>query len=105
MRRVSCQTNSARDVAGRGRPSLWPADSIVYTGASSPRRRHFALIASWPVGASYVSRMPIVQFDALPDSARVWVFASDQPLTGAVADTLLAAVDRFLSEWKAHGVP
>jgi hypothetical protein len=49
--------------------------------------------------------MPIVEFDALPDSARVWVFASDQPLSGAVADTLLAAVDRFLAEWKAHGVP
>ena len=49
--------------------------------------------------------MPIVPFDALPDSARVWVFASDQPLDGAVADTLLAAVDQFLSEWKAHGVP
>ena len=50
-------------------------------------------------------RMPIVPFDDLPDSARVWVFASDHPLSGAVADTLLAAVDRFLSEWKAHGVP
>src|SRR5512132_1483980 len=50
-------------------------------------------------------RMPIVPFDDLPDSARVWVFASDQPLSGAVADTLLAAVDKFLSEWRAHGVP
>jgi hypothetical protein len=49
--------------------------------------------------------MPIVSFDALPDSARVWVFASDLPLSGAVADTLLAHVDRFLSEWRAHGVP
>jgi hypothetical protein len=49
--------------------------------------------------------MPIVSFESLPDSARVWVFASDHPLHGAVADTLLAAVDRFLSEWKAHGVP
>ena len=49
--------------------------------------------------------MPIVSFDALPDSARVWIFASDRPLNGSVADTLLAAVDGFLSEWKAHGVP
>ena len=49
--------------------------------------------------------MPIVPFESLPDNARVWVFASDQPLSGAVADTLLAAVDRFLAEWKAHGVP
>jgi hypothetical protein len=49
--------------------------------------------------------MPIVPFSSLPDSARVWVFASDRELTGAAADTLLAAVDQFLSEWKAHGMP
>ena len=49
--------------------------------------------------------MPIVPFETLPDNARVWVFASDQALSGAVADTLLASVDQFLSEWKAHGVP
>ena len=49
--------------------------------------------------------MPIVPFTSLPDSARVWVFASDRELSGAAADTLLAAVDQFLSEWKAHGVP
>jgi hypothetical protein len=53
----------------------------------------------------YLFSMPIVPFDALPDSARVWVFASDHPLSGAVADTLLASVDGFLSGWKAHGVP
>ncbi len=49
--------------------------------------------------------MPIVPFDSLPDSARVWVFGSDRPIPGAPADSLLAAVDQFLSEWKAHGVP
>lgn len=49
--------------------------------------------------------MPIIPFTSLPDSARVWVFASDRELTGAAADTLLAAVDQFLSEWKAHGTP
>ena len=49
--------------------------------------------------------MPIVPFKSLPDSARVWVFASDRELTGAAADTLLAAVDQFLSQWKAHGMP
>lgn len=49
--------------------------------------------------------MPIVPFQTLPDSARLWVFASDEPLVGAIADTVLATVDRFLSEWKAHGVP
>lgn len=49
--------------------------------------------------------MPIVPFDTLPDSSRVWVFASDRALADARADTLLAAVDRFLADWKAHGVP
>jgi hypothetical protein len=49
--------------------------------------------------------MPIVSFESLPDSARVWVFGSDRAVVGAPADTMLAAVDNFLNEWKAHGVP
>src|SRR5690349_23328787 len=49
--------------------------------------------------------MPVVEFSALPSEARVWVFASDKPLTGKDADTLLAEVDRFLAQWKAHGHP
>lgn len=49
--------------------------------------------------------MPIVPFSSLPDSARLWVFASDKPLVGAAADSLLSAVDQFLAEWRAHGVP
>jgi hypothetical protein len=49
--------------------------------------------------------VPIVPFSALPDSARLWVFASDQPIVGAVAESVLASVDRFLAEWRAHGVP
>jgi len=49
--------------------------------------------------------MPIVPFTQLPDSARIWVFGCDRPLIGAPADTLLASVDQFLSEWRAHGIP
>ena len=49
--------------------------------------------------------MPIVAFDSLPDSSRIWVFGSDQPVTGAAAEQLLAEVDRFLEEWRAHGEP
>jgi hypothetical protein len=49
--------------------------------------------------------MPRVSFDDLPDSARVWVFASDRPVAGAAADQLLAEVDRFLDQWRAHGAP
>lgn len=49
--------------------------------------------------------MPIVSFETLPDSARVWVFGADREIAGAPADTLLAEVDGFLAGWKAHGVP
>jgi hypothetical protein len=49
--------------------------------------------------------MPIVPFTQLPGSARVWIFGSERPLVGAAADTLLASVDQFLAEWRAHGMP
>src|SRR6478672_8205223 len=49
--------------------------------------------------------MSLVPFTTLPADARIWVFGSDAPLSGAVADTLLAEVDSYLSEWKAHGFP
>jgi hypothetical protein len=49
--------------------------------------------------------MPIVPFDSLPDASRVWVFGSDRALSGADAEELLGEVDRFLGQWKAHGVP
>jgi hypothetical protein len=49
--------------------------------------------------------MPVVSFSALPDASRVWIFGSDPSLRGEAADTLLAEVDRFLAQWKAHGAP
>jgi len=49
--------------------------------------------------------MPKISFEAMPDSARVWVFGAAAPVTGAAADTMLAAVDEHLAQWKAHGVP
>jgi hypothetical protein len=49
--------------------------------------------------------MPIVPFDSLPDSSRIWIFGSDQPVTGAAAEQLLGEVDRFLEDWRAHGEP
>jgi hypothetical protein len=49
--------------------------------------------------------MALVPFSALPDNARIWIFGSDKPLNGAVADTLLAEVDSYLDQWKAHGFP
>jgi hypothetical protein len=47
----------------------------------------------------------MVPFDSLPDASRVWVFGSDRPLSGTDAERLLADVDRFLAQWKAHGMP
>ncbi len=49
--------------------------------------------------------MPLVAFDSLPENARIWVFASNDPLSDATADRLLTEVDRFLDQWKAHGMP
>lgn len=49
--------------------------------------------------------MPLVDFDRLPDDARVWVFGSDQPLDERQRARLLGAVDAYLAQWKAHGAP
>ena len=49
--------------------------------------------------------MSLVPFSDLPDNARIWVFGSDTPITGAVASSLLAEVDSYLDQWKAHGFP
>jgi hypothetical protein len=49
--------------------------------------------------------MPLVQFEKLPDSARTWVFGADRNLDQPATDLLLREVDRFLSQWHAHGAP
>jgi hypothetical protein len=49
--------------------------------------------------------MPQVPFESLPPSARVWIFSSDQPITGAAADRLLGDIDHYLAHWQAHGHP
>jgi hypothetical protein len=49
--------------------------------------------------------MPLVPFETLPDSARVWVFGSDRPLTEDATKALLKGVEGHLEEWKAHGEP
>jgi len=49
--------------------------------------------------------MPLVQIEDLPDSSRVWVFGADRDLDDSAADLLLRDVDRFLSQWHAHGSP
>jgi hypothetical protein len=49
--------------------------------------------------------MPVVPFETLPDSARVWVFGSDKVLSEEGTQSLLTGVDVHLEDWKAHGAP
>lgn len=49
--------------------------------------------------------MPLVEIEKLPDSARTWVFGADRTLDQGATDLLLGEVDRFLSQWHAHGSP
>lgn len=49
--------------------------------------------------------MPLVQIEDLPDSARTWVFGANRDLDEGATDLLLPEVDRFLSQWHAHGAP
>jgi hypothetical protein len=49
--------------------------------------------------------MPAIDFDALPDDARVWVFGSEHAMPPSAVDTLLREVDAFLAGWSAHGAP
>jgi hypothetical protein len=49
--------------------------------------------------------MPRVDFDALPDHGRMWVFPASRVLSETEASSLLVAVDAFLDGWAAHGVP
>ncbi|HEY3112969.1 MAG TPA: hypothetical protein VGJ62_04730 [Gemmatimonadaceae bacterium] len=49
--------------------------------------------------------MPLVRIEDLPDSSRTWVFGADRDLEEPSAKLLLREVDRFLSEWHAHGAP
>ena len=49
--------------------------------------------------------MPILPFESLPDTSRVWVFGCDRPLDHEETARLLAEVDRFLAHWNAHGQP
>jgi hypothetical protein len=49
--------------------------------------------------------MPLTTFDQLPDDARVWIFGAAAPVDDIDSVKLLAAVDTFLMQWKAHGHP
>ena len=49
--------------------------------------------------------MARMRLEDLPDSSRTWVFGADRGLDEGATDLLLREVDRFLSQWHAHGSP
>ena len=46
-----------------------------------------------------------IEFSSLPADARLWIFAAERPLADAEQQSLLAVVDAFIDQWKAHGQP
>ncbi len=52
-----------------------------------------------------VTTMPMVDFDTLPDDARVWVFGASDALGDELSASLLRHVDTYLAQWAAHGQP
>jgi len=49
--------------------------------------------------------MPRIDFSALPERGRLWVFPSSRTLTPEEGERLLTEVDAFLDGWAAHGSP
>ncbi|MEJ2237145.1 MAG: hypothetical protein P8X82_02510 [Gemmatimonadales bacterium] len=49
--------------------------------------------------------MPPVRFEDLPPNARLWTFAASRPVTDEEERRILLAVDEFLADWSAHGIP
>ena len=49
--------------------------------------------------------MPQVDFDQLPDDARLGIFPAERSLSEAEQAQLLTEVDRFIDQWEAHDVP
>ena len=46
-----------------------------------------------------------VDFDKLPDTARVWVYQANRPLTDGDVKTIEEALQPALRQWAAHGQP
>ena len=44
-----------------------------------------------------------IDFDKLPDDARVWVYQANRPLPDGDVNTINQALQRALSQWAAHG--
>ncbi len=54
---------------------------------------------------SFIIQFMYVDFDKLPDNARVWVYQANRPLTDGDVKTIEEALQPALSQWSAHGQP
>lgn len=46
-----------------------------------------------------------IDFDKLPDTARVWVYQADRPLSDVEVNTVSESLQQTLGQWAAHGQP
>lgn len=46
-----------------------------------------------------------IDFDKLPDMARVWVYQADRPLSEGEVKTIDESLQSALGQWAAHGQP
>ena len=46
-----------------------------------------------------------IDFDKLPDTARVWVYQADRPLSDGEVNTIGESLQLALGQWAAHGQP
>lgn len=49
--------------------------------------------------------MPVISFNDLPATSRVWLFGAAAPIDEVDEKRVLATVDAFLVTWQAHGQP
>ena len=45
---------------------------------------------------------PVQVFSSLPDSARIWIYCAQRPLTDRESQALTDHVGRFLADWTSH---
>lgn len=56
-----------------------------------------------PRGA--VADMPRIDFDALPDTSRLWIFGAARTLDESAQARVTGAASDFIASWAAHGTP
>jgi hypothetical protein len=49
--------------------------------------------------------MSYIPFDAMPERAKLWIFAADRQLSAAESDALVREMQSFVHTWLAHGHP